>query len=437
MDNSGRVAPASAAAEVPAGSSPAATPGIAVSPSASLPIGTRAEALSEDETCKRDEDRLVRLLNNPTGDEVVRFANELGCEKLRPRFLALMENLGRRAAPAPVALPSASPSPGTRVTAGPTLDEICKRDEDRLERLLSSPSREEAARFANELGCEMLRPRLLSFMESSDRSIAPKSASAQPPYGASPDAGDGAAPSASFVGGYEEGAAAYNRADFATAKRLWLPLAEQGDARAQLGLALMYFLGQGVQMNMAAAFDWCQKAADQGFAAAQYELGQFYEHPWRPELQDFAEAAKWYRRAADQDYAKAQDELGGMYEFGLGMPKDYGKAEQWFGKAGDLISIANMYDAVAGQPAIAAKWYRKLADKGDNHAKLRLGETNQDGRGVAQNDAAANPQVAPNPAATPRNQGEQRRAFRRLQSSMGSAAKSLEVTVSPGATSLP
>src|SRR5215468_12315215 len=32
---------------------------------------------------------------------------------------------------------------------------------------------------------------------------------------------------------YEDGAAAYNRADYATARRLWLPLAEAGNAEAQ------------------------------------------------------------------------------------------------------------------------------------------------------------------------------------------------------------
>ena len=99
-------------------------------------------------------------------------------------------------------------------------------------------------------------------------------------------------PGTVFAGRYEDGAAAYNRGEFAKAKRVWLPLAEQGDARAQTGLCILYFLGQGTQRNIAAALEWCGRGADQGLAAAQYELGQIYEHPWRPELQDFAEAAE-------------------------------------------------------------------------------------------------------------------------------------------------
>jgi hypothetical protein len=180
-----------------------------------------------------------------------------------------------------------------------------------------------------------------------------------------------AAPRPELAENDENAASAYNRGEFAEAKRLWLPLAERGDAPAQLGLAVMYFLGQGVQRNMAAALEWCQKAADHGLATAQYELGHFYEHPWRPELQNYAEATKWYRKAADQNYARAQDQLGAMYEFGLGVPRDYTKAEEWFVKAGDLASVANMYDAVAHEPGKAAYWNRKLADQGNNHAKSR------------------------------------------------------------------
>jgi TPR repeat protein len=88
-----------------------------------------------------------------------------------------------------------------------------------------------------------------------------------------------ATPRTDFAESNEDAAAACNQGEFAEAKQLWLPLAERGDAPAQVGLAMMYFLGQGVQRNMATALKWWHKAADQGLASAQYELGQFYEHP--------------------------------------------------------------------------------------------------------------------------------------------------------------
>ncbi len=86
--------------------------------------------------------------------------------------------------------------------------------------------------------------------------------------------------------GWDEGVAAYNRGDYATALREWRPLAKQGDAGAQIFLGFMYRKGRGVP-------------------------------------QDYAEAVKWYRKAAEQGHARAQSNLGFMYEHGLGVTQDY------------------------------------------------------------------------------------------------------------------
>ncbi len=50
-------------------------------------------------------------------------------------------------------------------------------------------------------------------------------------------------------------------------------LAEQGMAAAQYNLALMYDNGEGVPENDAEAVKWYRKAADQGNAEAQSNLG--------------------------------------------------------------------------------------------------------------------------------------------------------------------
>jgi len=60
------------------------------------------------------------------------------------------------------------------------------------------------------------------------------------------------------------------------------------------------------------AVKWNRKAADEGFAPAQSNLGVMYEHG-QGVAQDYAEAAKWYRKAADQDYVLGQSNLGLMY----------------------------------------------------------------------------------------------------------------------------
>ena len=45
--------------------------------------------------------------------------------------------------------------------------------------------------------------------------------------------------------------------------------------------------------------------------------------------QDYTEAVKWYRKAAEQGVAKAQYNLGAMYFDGQGVPQDYIQAHKW------------------------------------------------------------------------------------------------------------
>ena len=59
---------------------------------------------------------------------------------------------------------SDQPSPRSEVAS----DEICRRDEDGLERLSHSPTSDEAMRFLTELRCEKLRPELFRLTERLD-----------------------------------------------------------------------------------------------------------------------------------------------------------------------------------------------------------------------------------------------------------------------------
>ena len=104
--------------------------------------------------------------------------------------------------------------------------------------------------------------------------------------------------SRAFAGAFEDGAAAYER-DYATALRLFQPLADQGDASAQFKVGSMYAFGEGVPRNFTEAGEWFRRAADQGHAAAQFNLGAMYAEGLGL-AQDYQEAARWYRKAADQ-----------------------------------------------------------------------------------------------------------------------------------------
>ncbi len=134
------------------------------------------------------------------------------------------------------------------------------------------------------------------------------------------------------AGPLEDATAAYLKGDYATALRLWRPLAEQGDASAQTRLGNSYYDGQGVSQDYAAALTWYRKAADQGYAIAQHNLGAMYEGG-QGVSQDYAAALTWYRKAADQGYAQDQNNLGRMYAYGKGVPQDYVQAHKWFNLA--------------------------------------------------------------------------------------------------------
>jgi hypothetical protein len=68
--------------------------------------------------------------------------------------------------PSDVASPSRTSPPPEVATL--SSDEICKRDEDRLERLSNSPTSDEAMRFLTELRCEKLRPEFFRLTERLD-----------------------------------------------------------------------------------------------------------------------------------------------------------------------------------------------------------------------------------------------------------------------------
>ena len=59
---------------------------------------------------------------------------------------------------------------------------------------------------------------------------------------------------------------------------------------------------------MSEGFEWTQKAAEQGFAPAQYYLGIYYQHGTGID-KDEIEAFHWWRKAAEQGYAEAQYHL--------------------------------------------------------------------------------------------------------------------------------
>ena len=109
-------------------------------------------------------------------------------------------------------------------------------------------------------------------------------------------------------------------------------LAAKGDAEAQYELAGTY------RANSNEAFDWYQKAANQGDAKAQTAIGSYYSHG--SDLasavpQDYFKALEWFSKAAAQGEASAQYNLGHLYNRGSGVRLNKIQAQEFYGQACD------------------------------------------------------------------------------------------------------
>ncbi len=94
--------------------------------------------------------------------------------------------------------------------------------------------------------------------------------------------------------------AAYDRANYATALKVWLPKAKEGDAAAQTYVGEIYEKGLGVQADYTTAARWYTKAAQQGYTRAQINLGYLYEGGLGVS-RDLTTAMNWYRKASGFD----------------------------------------------------------------------------------------------------------------------------------------
>jgi TPR repeat protein len=105
--------------------------------------------------------------------------------------------------------------------------------------------------------------------------------------------------------------------------------AEQGSAEAQFNVGVMYDNGRGVAEDRKAAVLWYAKAAEQGNAPAQCNLGGSYANG-NGVAKDENAALFWVTKAAKQGYARAQFNLGRMYADGQGVTQDIVSAHVWF-----------------------------------------------------------------------------------------------------------
>ena len=117
-----------------------------------------------------------------------------------------------------------------------------------------------------------------------------------------------AAAQSSLEADLREAAAAYERKDMATAARLWKVWAAKGNAEARTLLGAMYWSGEGVPRDHKEAARLYLRAANQGYARAQNDIGFMLGFEGPPPHDD-VEAYKWLTLAIQRYTAKNQDRL--------------------------------------------------------------------------------------------------------------------------------
>lgn len=166
---------------------------------------------------------------------------------------------------------------------------------------------------------------------------------------------------------HEDGLLAARKGDYIAAFREFRSLAENGHAKSQRQLGIMYEMGLGIEKDYPKARKWYQKSAIQGDTEAQnrliemrqkalantypppvpdnyqgsitdpqaqFDLGVIYFRSEGVE-KDFTTAYRWFYKAADQGHVQAQNALAVMLSKGIGVRQNNAEAYIWFLKAAE------------------------------------------------------------------------------------------------------
>ncbi len=149
---------------------------------------------------------------------------------------------------------------------------------------------------------------------------------------------------------YKLGNSYYEKEDFSSAFNWYEKAANGGYAPAQYIIAEMYYNGNGVNKNLKSAFEWFDKAYENGYTDSAFYLGVCYTYGYGTDI-DKDKAIEYY-----EDYVKNTSavKLYDIYaEIALGFIKEdnYSDAVEWLDMAADE----------GGTGDVLAEAYYKLA----------------------------------------------------------------------------
>ena len=157
-----------------------------------------------------------------------------------------------------------------------------------------------------------------------------------------------------------------------------------------------------LQSGDASGVEDLKKAANLGFAPAQFYLAKLYEAGGSGVKKDLTEARRWTQRAAEGGDARAMHNYALFQYAGDGGAQDLSGAATWFHKAAEQgvvdseYNLARLYAAGKGVPkntAEAYKWYLIAAAQGDADSRTAADTIKSDlspeAQTVAERSAAA------------------------------------------------
>jgi hypothetical protein len=115
-------------------------------------------------------------------------------------------------------------------------------------------------------------------------------------------------PASPSLADFDSAVEEYRRNNYLGAMEAFLPLAQQGDARAQTILALMYRYGEGTPLDLGSAFMWYKRAAELDYAPAQYHTGVMLAEGTGIEA-NIEGAITWLTRASQAGFSRADEKL--------------------------------------------------------------------------------------------------------------------------------
>ena len=179
--------------------------------------------------------------------------------------------------------------------------------------------------------------------------------------------------------------------DPAAAAKVYRLAAEAGSARAANNLGWLYEQGRGLKKDMEAAEGCFLLSADCGDPVAMINLGNLYEFGHLPSGTDYGKALDWYAKAGELGSDKGLNNYAGLLHYGNGTRQNYPLAFEIFRDlysrkfSGTAFYMGLYYQngfAVQQDYRKALQYYQEGAKQGDAYCYTQLGSMYGRGEGV-------------------------------------------------------